>query len=267
MLYSKYILQGEVTAMTTFLALAFLFAVGSLCGWGIEVLFRHWFSGSNPEHRWVNPGFLVGPYLPLYGIALCALYLLAGLESVITIETPWLEKLVLFAIMAACVTAIEYFTGLFCIRVLRVRLWDYSKRRGNVQGIICPLFTLFWAVLSALYYFLIHPHIVDALMWLSQNLALSFVIGMFYGIFFVDLGYSIKLLPTIRRFAAEHELVVRFEDLKEDVRSYAEVKTGKAKFFILMHTPRPLVEQLTEYSKKLKELNLKLKHRDDDKTE
>jgi len=68
------------------LTLAFLFFIGSLIGWGIEVLFRRLFSA----HHWMNPGFLVGPYLPLYGFSLVTLYLLAGLEDYLSIETTWI---------------------------------------------------------------------------------------------------------------------------------------------------------------------------------
>ena len=44
-----------------FLYLAYLFFLGSLAGWVMEVLFRKFFSDSNPEHKWINPGFCVGP--------------------------------------------------------------------------------------------------------------------------------------------------------------------------------------------------------------
>lgn len=54
--------------------------MGCILGWGLEVLYRH-YSPANQTHRWINPGFLVGPYLPLYGFGLCALYLLASLEN------------------------------------------------------------------------------------------------------------------------------------------------------------------------------------------
>ena len=64
--------------MSLFLTLADLFFIGSVFGWVLELLFRKFFSGTNPEHRWINPGFCVGPYLPLYGTGLCALYLLAS---------------------------------------------------------------------------------------------------------------------------------------------------------------------------------------------
>ena len=61
--------------MNIFLTIAFLFAVGSILGWCLEVLFRHFVT-----HKWLNPGFLIGPYLPLYGFSLSVLYLLARLE-------------------------------------------------------------------------------------------------------------------------------------------------------------------------------------------
>ncbi|MDE7431059.1 MAG: putative ABC transporter permease, partial [Lachnospiraceae bacterium] len=63
-----------------FLELAFLFFMGSLSGWGLEVIFRRFFSDANPERKWINPGFLAGPYLPLYGFSLCALFLLAHIK-------------------------------------------------------------------------------------------------------------------------------------------------------------------------------------------
>lgn len=128
--------------MSFFLTIAFLFFIGSIAGWGIEVVFRRFFSSANPERKWINPGFLSGPYLPLYGFSLIALYLLAMLERFIPIENTALRKAALFAIMAAAVTLVEYVAGLIFIKGMHVRLWDYSKQWGNIQGIICPKFTL-----------------------------------------------------------------------------------------------------------------------------
>lgn len=60
--------------MNLFLTIAFLFFIGSMAGWVIEVVFRRFFSSANPERKWINPGFLSGPYLPLYGFSLCVLF-------------------------------------------------------------------------------------------------------------------------------------------------------------------------------------------------
>ena len=162
--------------MNTLLTLAFLFAVGSFLGWCLEVVFRHFVT-----HKWINPGFLIGPYLPLYGFSLCMLYALARLEPYIPIQNYILKKLVLFVIMAICITAIEYIAGLIFIKGMNIKLWDYSDRWGNVQGIICPLFSFFWLLLSATYYFFIHPYILNSLDWLAQNFLRNFCIG--FGLF------------------------------------------------------------------------------------
>ena len=216
--------------MNLFLTLAFLFLIGSVLGWGLEVIFRRFFSA----HRWVNPGFLVGPYLPLYGSSLCVLYLLAMLESLMPVENPLLKKIMLFVVMALAITALEYVAGLIFIRGMKIKLWDYSDRWGNIQGIICPLFTFFWMVLSAVYYFLIHPHILNALHWLAENLAFSFGIGFFYGIFLIDVGYSTHLMVKIREFAKETNIVVRVEELREDIHDALQKKNVR-RFFFPMH--------------------------------
>lgn len=65
--------------MNLFLTLAFLFFIGAITGWVIEVLFRRFLSSANPERKWINPGFCTGPYLPLYGVGLCMLYLIASM--------------------------------------------------------------------------------------------------------------------------------------------------------------------------------------------
>ena len=124
--------------MNLFLTLAFLFCIGSVLGWGLEVIFRRFFSA----HHWVNPGFLVGPYLPLYGSSLCVLYLLAMLEPLMPGDSPWLKKILLFVVMALAITALEYVAGMIFIHGMKIKLWDYSDRWGNVKGIICPLFTI-----------------------------------------------------------------------------------------------------------------------------
>lgn len=236
---------GDVK-MNGFLILAFLFSAGSLAGWGLEVLFRRFFSAK----RWINPGFLAGPCLPLYGFSLCLLYLMAGLESLLPIETDWLRKGLLFLIMSLCITAVEYVAGLIFIKHMNIKLWDYSNEWGNINGIVCPLFSFFWAVLGAVYYFGIHPHIVDALRWLADNLAFSFCIGFFYGIFVIDFVYSTNLAAKIRGFAAEKNIVMKYEEFKEHIRDFKRERHEKAQFLMSMHSSAPISRHLKEYYEK-----------------
>lgn len=232
--------------MNFFLILAFLFWIGSVAGWGMEVVFRRFFSSSNPERRWINPGFCTGPYLPLYGSGLCILYLIAGLEQYNMIASPFWNKAVLFLMMAVCMTAIEYIAGIASLKLANVRLWDYTGLWGNIQGIICPLFSMIWAALGAVYYFLIHPHILSALVWLSNNLAFSFFIGLFYGVFLVDVAHSAQLVAKLRRYAEENQVIVRYEAIKAEIRRRHEQSRRKYHFFLPFRTEFSLLEHLQD---------------------
>ncbi len=232
--------------MGMFLTLAFLFFIGSVFGWVLELFFRRFLSAANPERKWINPGFCTGPYLPLYGSGLCILYLIAVLEDFDWIADPRWERVVLFLSMAVCMTLIEYIAGILMIRVAKVRLWDYSDQWGNIQGIICPKFSFFWAVLGAAYYFLIHPYILDALQWLAQNLAFSFVIGMFYGVFFIDLAHSVQLTARLKKFAKENGVIIKYENLKAHIRAVQERNAEKIHFFLPFRSEASPLEHLQQ---------------------
>ena len=229
--------------MSLLLTLAFLFFSGSVLGWVLELLFRN--LTQHPD-KLVNPGFCAGPYLPIYGFGLCALYLLASLEKFSLIHNPFWNKMLLFFAMAVGMTLIEYVAGVFCLKFLKVRLWDYSGLWGNVQGIICPLFSFFWAVLGAMYYFLIHPYILEGLDWLSNNLAFSFFIGMFYGVFSIDVIHSAQLVVKLKKYAEDNDVIVRYEALKAHIRQRREERALKYHFFRPFRTELPLTQHLRD---------------------
>ena len=217
--------------MSVFLIVEFLFFAGSLIGWGIEVVWRRFFSSNNPEKKWINPGFLIGPYLPLYGFSLTILFLLSFID-VSFVENVFARKIVLFVLMAFCITLFEYIAGLIFIKGMKIKLWDYSNCWGNIQGIICPLYTVFWWILSAVYYFFIHPRILSWLAWFTNHLTFCMVIGFFYGVFTVDVVYTLNLMTKIRKFAKESKFIVRLENLQQQIRKASEENKEKIHFWL-----------------------------------
>lgn len=230
--------------MNLFLVLAFLFFIGSMLGWVMELFFRRFFSRANPERKWINPGFCTGPYVPLYGFGLCIMYLVTSLEERKLLGDTFWSKAALFFAMALAMTVIEYIAGILCLKVTKVRLWDYSGEWANLQGIICPKFSAIWAVLGGVYAFLIHPHILDALQWLSGNLAFSFVIGLFFGVFLIDAADSIQLVARLKKFAEDNDVILRYEAIKAHIRSVQDQAAQRHHFFRPFHTERPLNEHL-----------------------
>lgn len=229
--------------MSIFLTLAYLFFVGSVFGWVLELLFRNL---TKKHTKWINPGFCTGPYVPLYGFGLCALYLLASLERFSLVQDPFWNKALIIVTMAVSMTLIEYLAGILCLKVFKVRLWDYSRMWGNIQGIICPAFSLAWAVLGAFYDLLIHPYILDALDWLSQNLAFSFFIGVFFGVFLIDVAHSANIVVKLKQFADENRVVVTYESIKAHIQTARLQRAQKYHFFRPFKTEHSLPEHLKE---------------------
>ena len=241
--------------MSLFLTLAFLFFIGSVSGWVLELFYRRFISSANPERKWINPGFCTGPYLPLYGTGLCLLYLIASLDTVF----PTISRFLIFLLMAISMTVIEYIAGIWCLKKTKVRLWDYSDEWGNIEGVICPKFSLYWALIGAGYYFWVHSHILNALNWLSNNLTFSFVIGMFYGIFLLDYVQSAKLISRIKTFAIENNVVLRYDEIKMQIRSHHERTKQKYHFFHPFYSERPLSEYLKEMLTGIETIKQKMK--------
>lgn len=231
--------------MKILLTLAFLFFLGASIGWVLELFFRRLFG----DKKWVNPGFLRGPYLPIYGLGLDILFLLCRID-LSAIPYEWARVVVLLLIMCASMTGIEYIGGLIFIKGMKIKLWDYSKRPGNIQGIICPLFSFLWTLVGAFYYFCLDKFFYNSVEWLWQNLAFCFVVGFFFGIFTIDLLQTTKVAVRIKQYATEHGIVVRYEKLKGDIQDGLKEMKEKAHFLSPFHTSVPLENFLKKYVKK-----------------
>ena len=232
--------------MQNFLVILFLFSVGSFFGWILELLFRRFLSKNNPERKWINPGFLVGPCLPLYGFSLIVLYLLSKIDLWF-IENPIVKQISLFVVMSICITFLEFIAGLIFIKGMKIKLWDYSDCFGNIKGIICPQFSFYWIVLSALYYFLINPRIISWVFWFTNHLAFSFFTGVYYGILTIDIIYSFQIVSKVKKFAKENQMIIIMEKFKQNIRKINEEQKQKIHFLFSLRSDK---ENLTELLKK-----------------
>lgn len=48
---------------------------------------------------------------------------------------------------AAAVSGLEVCIGLACREVLHIAVWDYSAEWGNLAGLVCPRYCLYWFLL------------------------------------------------------------------------------------------------------------------------
>lgn len=235
-----------VKAYEIFILICFLFFFGAVAGWILELFFRRFISRANPERKWLNPGFLTGPYLPLYGFGVVLLYCLSYLEKLVfKFDTGGiLHYLIMFVIMALAMTLLEYIAGIIFIKGMHIKLWDYSNEKFNIQGIICLRFTLIWGFLSILYYFFIYPPVTRMIMWFMNHQMFSFVVGVFFGVFIIDCVISMKLGAVMRKKARE------IDDKATLDLTHFQQRTQKR--FFSTHHPRSLTERITDFEEFIK---------------
>jgi uncharacterized membrane protein len=203
-----------------FLQYALIFISGCIVGWVLELLFNRIFN-----KKWINPGFLVGPWLPIYGFGVVAMTLIYS--SLSDNLEPWLIVL----IMTTSMTLLELICGIIFKKFFGVRLWDYSMYWGNIKGYICPVFTMLWLIASILYYFVISKPIISMTSWLTSHITFSFVIGLLYGILAIDVVYSTRIIIRIKQYAIDNQILVKYEELKLNIRELSEKYKKKYSFF------------------------------------
>lgn len=199
-----------------------LFVIGSLLGWCIELFFRRYIS----QKKWMNPGFLMGPYLPIYGFGVILLY---GLSNIpLGIDSGFVEVLIRIIIIGVGMTLDEFIAGLIFIKGFKIKLWDYSNRKGNIMGIICPIFSVIWLAVGSLYYFLLNPFLVQSISWISENLIYTYFVGGVVGAMLVDFAYSIHLATKLKEFKEYRDL--RFEEFKKKIKEIMKkvIDTGNS---------------------------------------
>jgi uncharacterized protein len=124
---------------------AFLLVFFALTGWALEVVFR-----SFQARTFVNPGFLRGPYLPVYGIGAVALTFFAThLQG----DSLFIKGSAYFLLT----TGLEFITGFIFEGCLHMRLWDYSDQRFKIKNYVCLQFSFYWLIMAFAFEYLVLP--------------------------------------------------------------------------------------------------------------
>lgn len=130
--------------------LAYFFIIYAFLGWILETVYA-----SLEEGRFINRGFLNGPFCPIYGF---------GAVLLIVVLRPVMNNLYLLFSGAIILTSgLEYLTGWVLEKVFDHKWWDYSNRRFNLQGRICLRFSIYWGIIAVAMLKLLHPEVIKLL--------------------------------------------------------------------------------------------------------
>lgn len=169
----------------TLYAVFWFFLLYAVLGWCAEVSYAAVTVG-----RFVNRGFLDGPYCPVYGF---------GVVLVLLILKPVSEHFVpLFIGSVLLTTALEFLAG-FCLeRIFHEKWWDYSDLPFNVRGYICPKFSLMWGTACVLVVRVIHPAVEKLTALLPVGVGIVCLCAA-YGLLLTDLIGTVVRLAKFRR--------------------------------------------------------------------
>lgn len=101
-----------------------LFIIYAVLGWVLEVTCK-----LIEYKRFINRGFLIGPYCPIYGWGAVAITALLNRYSY--------DPFILFLMTMLTCSILEYATSWIMEKLFKARWWDYSKRKFNIDGRVC----------------------------------------------------------------------------------------------------------------------------------
>ena len=192
------------------------FVIYSILGWVYETILC-----SVKQKRFINRGFLNGPYCPIYGCGAVLDILLLG-----KITNP-----VLLFLAAALLTGVlEYFTSLTMEKLFHARWWDYSDKKFNINGRVYLTGVIAFGIFSLVLILFLHPAVSTHTAILPETLRTAVATTLF----------SILLIDTIYTIAKFSE----FEKVLQEMKSRLSI---------------PLISTKTRCARKLTNLNGRIK--------
>lgn len=112
------------TLVKTIAELIIQFFLYSLAGWCMEVALKY-----RQFHRFINRGFLIGPYCPIYGSGAVVITVLV--EGSVGIDGSYGETFLASFVICG---VLEYFVSWYMEKMFHARWWDYSQKPMNLNG-------------------------------------------------------------------------------------------------------------------------------------
>lgn len=128
-----------------FVIMAFIF---SILGWIMEVTLKY-----IQYHRFIDRGFLIGPYCPIYGFGVVAVTILVG--GLIGWKGTILETFMAGFVICGF---LEYMTSFYMEKMFHARWWDYSTKPMNLNGRIWIGNLILFGIASVVIVRFIAPH-------------------------------------------------------------------------------------------------------------
>lgn len=166
-----------------------LFFIYSIAGWIMETV-----QLSIREKKFINRGFLIGPYCPIYG---------SGVVLITILLQKYYDDIpaTFFLSILICGT-LEYVTSYFMEKIFKARWWDYSARKFNINGRICLETLVPFGIAGTVITIWINPFLLKYIN-IVPNLAMHIILGIISILFISDSIVSFKIIFNLKEMSKE----------------------------------------------------------------
>ncbi len=146
------------------------------------------------QRHLVDRGFLHGPWLPIYGFG--------GLIVDIFLVPVSSYPIVVFIAAMILTSVVEYIGSWGLEKIFSIKLWDYSRKKFNINGRVCLLNSTLFGIMSLFLVYVAYPWIEKALSAIPVLIARR--TGELLRILFaVDLTLSVMKMSAFRKALEE----------------------------------------------------------------
>lgn len=223
-----------------------LFFTYSILGWIMEVVLK-----LINEHKFINRGFLIGPYCPIYGYGVLLITIL--------LKKYQDDILVTFVLSIIICGLLEYLTSYIMEKFFHARWWDYSQRKFNINGRICLETLIPFGILGCLIIYVTNP-IILVVLGKIPNIFLHIISIILFLIYIIDNIISSKIISNLKEISSNVK-----DNTEEISQAVKKVIYKKPRLYIRLEKAFPLIKQkvnlkdwMAKQEEKLNELKNKI---------
>lgn len=182
-----------------------LFIIYAFLGWIVEII-----NNVVVFKKFVNRGFLIGPYCPIYGVGglIATIFLTKYKESIIVL---FVMSMFLFALL-------EYFTSYLMEKLFKARWWDYTDYRFNINGRICLETLIPFGLLGCFAIYVVNP-IIFSIFNMTNIVVLRIIALVIFIIFIIDFTVSLKIINSFKDTAVKFLKKDNTEEITKKVKA------------------------------------------------
>lgn len=158
--------------------------VYAVAGWIMEVICK-----SIEAKKFIDRGFMIGPYCPIYGWGAIAITILLHRYT-----NDWV---VLFLMSVITCGVLEYVTSYVMEKLFHARWWDYSRRKYNINGRVCLETLIPFGILGLIIMYVTNPFILNQFAKVPEQ-TLNIIAIILFVIFSIDGLISLVVVSNVR---------------------------------------------------------------------